>query len=76
MKVLLTGANGYIGKRLLPVLLEQGHEVYACVRDRKRFAAEQQAAERLHVMVADFLRENPDDLFRLLPDPFHECQPG
>lgn len=37
MKVLLTGATGYIGKRLLPVLIEQGHEVVCCVRDKKRF---------------------------------------
>ncbi len=36
MKVLLTGANGYIGKRLLPVLLGGGHEVICCVRDRTR----------------------------------------
>ncbi|MFM9074777.1 MAG: SDR family oxidoreductase [Bacteroidota bacterium] len=37
MKLLLTGANGYIGKRLLPLLLAQGHEVICAVRDRKRF---------------------------------------
>lgn len=37
MKILLTGANGYIGKRLLPLLLEKGHEVVCCVRDKKRF---------------------------------------
>lgn len=37
MKILLTGATGYIGKRLLPVLLEQGHEVVCCVRDKTRF---------------------------------------
>lgn len=37
MKVLLTGANGYIGKRLLPLLLEQGHTVVCAVRDAKRF---------------------------------------
>jgi uncharacterized protein YbjT (DUF2867 family) len=37
MKILLTGANGYIGKRLLPVLLEQNHEVICCVRDIRRF---------------------------------------
>ena len=27
MKILLTGATGYIGKRMLPVLVEAGHEV-------------------------------------------------
>jgi uncharacterized protein YbjT (DUF2867 family) len=40
MKILLTGATGYIGRRLLPVLLEQGHEVICCVRDKNRFPAE------------------------------------
>jgi len=40
MRILLTGANGYIGKRLLPKLLEQGHEVVCCVRDKKRFPTE------------------------------------
>ena len=37
MKILLTGATGYIGKRLLPVLVENGHEVVCCVRDLNRF---------------------------------------
>ena len=37
MKILLTGATGYIGKRLLPILLGNGHEVVCCVRDRQRF---------------------------------------
>jgi uncharacterized protein YbjT (DUF2867 family) len=36
MKILLTGLTGYIGKRLLPVLLEQGHEVISIVRDKTR----------------------------------------
>jgi uncharacterized protein YbjT (DUF2867 family) len=35
--VLLTGATGYIGKRLLPVLLEQGHSVICSIRDKNRF---------------------------------------
>jgi len=38
LNILLTGANGYIGKRLLPALLEKGHHVICCVRDRQRFA--------------------------------------
>ena len=36
MKILLTGATGYIGQRLLPVLLEEGHEVICCVRDKEQ----------------------------------------
>lgn len=38
MNILLTGANGYIGKRLLPVLLAAGHRVTCCIRDKKRFS--------------------------------------
>ena len=37
MKILLTAATGYIGKRLLPVLVEAGHHVVCCVRDLNRF---------------------------------------
>ena len=37
MKILLTGVTGYIGKRLLPVLRDAGHEVVCCVRDERRF---------------------------------------
>lgn len=38
MKILLTGANGYIGKRLLPKLIELKHNVVCAVRDRTRFS--------------------------------------
>ena len=38
MKILLTGANGYIGKRVLPLLVEKGHDVVCCVRDKDRFS--------------------------------------
>ena len=40
MKILLTGATGYIGKRLLPVLIEHGYEAICCVRDKNRFPSE------------------------------------
>jgi len=33
MKVVLTGATGYIGSHILIELLEHGHEVTALVRD-------------------------------------------
>ncbi|MDO8928315.1 MAG: SDR family oxidoreductase [Bacteroidota bacterium] len=60
MKILLTGATGYIGKRLLPVLLELGHEVVCCVRDKKRFPTE---GIYLHpgisLLEVDFLKDIP-----------------
>ncbi len=37
MKILLTGANGYIGMRLLPVLLNMNYQVICAVRDKSRF---------------------------------------
>ena len=37
MKVLLTGSTGYIGRRLLPVLVNDGHQVVCLVRDKRRF---------------------------------------
>ena len=36
MKILVTGATGYIGGRLIPELLEKGYSVRAFVRDPKR----------------------------------------
>lgn len=38
MRVLLTGANGYIGMRLLPMLLDAGHDVICTVRDASRLS--------------------------------------
>ena len=37
MKILLTGVTGYIGKRLLIQLLEEGHHIVCSVRDKNRF---------------------------------------
>lgn len=51
MKILLTGATGYIGARLLPLLLDEGHEVYALVRREKKFPE----SSRLRLIVGDLL---------------------
>lgn len=60
MKILLTGATGYIGKRLLPVLVEQGHEVVCCVRDRNRFPTEGTYAHpAVSLLEVDFLKDLP-----------------
>ena len=55
MKILLTGATGYIGQRLLPELLEQGNEVICCVRDIERFNKKKFHSEKLQVIEIDFL---------------------
>ncbi|WP_114781619.1 SDR family oxidoreductase [Botryobacter ruber] len=56
MKILLTGATGYIGKRLLPVLLENGHQVVCCVGDKSRFRPNTPHAAQLEVVEVDFLK--------------------
>jgi len=33
LNILVTGANGYIGMRLIPKLVESGHKVYCAVRN-------------------------------------------
>lgn len=67
MKILLTGSTGYIGKRLLPILIEAGHEVVCCVRDIKRFNPPESLKENLSVLKVDLLDEKslesiPEDI--------------
>ncbi len=57
MKILLTGATGYIGKRLLPVLVEAGHEVVCCVRDLRRFTPPSTFKDRISAIEVDLLDE-------------------
>lgn len=55
MRILLTGATGYIGKRLLPVLVEQGHQVVCLVRDKQRFQPPKSLAHSIEAVEADLL---------------------
>lgn len=57
MKILLTGVTGYIAQRLLPVLLENGHEVVCCVRDINRFNIKKYATPNISLIEADFLNK-------------------
>jgi len=56
MRILLTGANGYIGMRLLPVLVEAGHEVTCVVRDRNRFQPSPDLLNKINIIEFDFLQ--------------------
>ncbi|OEK02899.1 epimerase [Roseivirga sp. 4D4] len=55
MKILLTGANGYIGKRLLHALIKEDYEVVCCVRKRKTFNHPLKDHAAVSVIEVDFL---------------------
>ena len=60
MKILLTGANGYIGMRLLPRLLMEGHEIVCAVRDETRLSVTKDIRRQIEVVELDFL-DDPED---------------
>lgn len=56
MKVLITGATGYIGKRIIPLLLNEGHSVVCAVRGKLRTEQKFFDEEDIEVVEADFLK--------------------
>ena len=62
MKILLTGANGYIGMRLLPSLLQAGHEVVCAVRDKNRLSLDDETFKKISIVEIDFLDPPTKDL--------------
>lgn len=57
-KILLTGATGYIGKRILPVLVDKGYFVICCVRDADRFNPPSSLRDNISVIEIDLLDKN------------------
>ncbi len=55
MRILLTGATGYIGQHLLKKLLVQGHELICCVRSPDRFHIPEKYKGQLKVLKVDFV---------------------
>ncbi|GGG58683.1 SDR family oxidoreductase [Epilithonimonas arachidiradicis] len=66
MTIFLTGATGYIGKRLLIQLLNNGHRVLCSVRDHKRFdlSAYDSFGDQISVIENDF---NDDSSLQNIP---------
>ncbi len=57
MKILLTGATGYIGKRLIPLLTSNGHTVVCTVRDKLRFDQSFKDDHAIDSVEVDFLKK-------------------
>ena len=57
MKIFLTGVTGYIGKRLLIQLLEEGHHIVCSVRDKNHFGTHlyKNNLDQIEVLQHDFL---------------------
>ncbi|MCK5367659.1 MAG: SDR family oxidoreductase [Cyclobacteriaceae bacterium] len=55
MKILLTGATGYIGKRLLITLVNKGYKVVCCVRDINRINPPKSLLHSVQMIEVDFL---------------------
>lgn len=61
MRILLTGANGFIGSQLLAGLRARGHDVVAAVRDP---AALRRKMPGIEVIAADFNRDTSPEIWR------------
>ena len=53
-RILVTGATGYIGGRLVPMLLERGHKLRLLVRDARRLC-DKPWVDQVEVLEGDVL---------------------
>lgn len=63
MNILVTGATGYIGKRLIPLLINQEHHVFCAVRDKLRADKNYLNEPQIDIIEADFLK--PETLINI-----------
>jgi uncharacterized protein YbjT (DUF2867 family) len=63
MRILLTGVTGYVGKRLLPVLIEKGYEIICCVREKSRLTIHEKLLNQVEIVEIDFLKDPEPDNF-------------
>ena len=63
MKVLLAGTNGYISTKLIPVLLEKGHDVICLVHDKRRFNEQNDFSGQVTIITGDLLKESSVEAF-------------
>lgn len=66
MKILVTGATGYIGKRLIPKLINEGHHVICAIRDIARADKRFENEDQITFVETDFLK--PDSLRNIPSD--------
>ncbi|MCO4293848.1 NAD-dependent epimerase/dehydratase family protein [Solitalea sp. MAHUQ-68] len=67
MKILITGANSYIGTKLLPILIENGHEIVCLVKNKKCFYNRNNVIDKITVIEGDLFKPSslsniPDDI--------------
>ena len=62
MRILLTGANGYIGKQLIPILLNNGHEIICCVRNIGSINTRIYNSDKISAIEVDFLAPKTLDI--------------
>ena len=57
MKILVTGATGFVGKTLLPLLVEKGHKIIVLTRDAKAAQVRLPVACKIYEWGKDLLRK-------------------